>query len=138
MEHPECRTHGSGYANRRGAANHHRADRFGDFAIVRVGVVNFLGGQAALVQHNHATVGPFDGLGNVHRIRDVPDNPFIVAKAATENECSRAGGNARKAMGADNGRYGNHRVIAKMKQKAGEDGASASAYGRENDPDDNE
>src|SRR5580704_19509346 len=99
MKYPECRTHGSGYTNRRSAANYHRTDRFGDFAIVRVGVVNFLGGQAALVEHDHATVGPFDGLGNVHRVRDVPDNPFIVAKAATEDECSGAGGNAREAVG---------------------------------------
>src|SRR5215472_10222769 len=66
MQHPESKSHGRRDANGRRPANHHFANRFGDFAIIRVGVENLLGGQSSLVQHHDAAVGPFNGLRYVH------------------------------------------------------------------------
>ncbi len=38
--------------------------------IVRVGVVNFFGRKQALVEHDHAAVGPFNRLSDIHRSRE--------------------------------------------------------------------
>src|SRR5262249_10925193 len=64
--HAERDTHGGGDTYGRRAPNHHLADGFGDVAVVRVGVMNFCGRQKALVEHDHAAVGPFDGSCYVH------------------------------------------------------------------------
>src|SRR5580658_3641965 len=69
MKNAERGSHGGGYADCWRAANHHVADSFGDFAVVGVGVADFLSGKKALVEHHYAAVGPFDGLGYVHSLR---------------------------------------------------------------------
>src|SRR6266481_5510919 len=66
MQDPESRAHRGGYADRRSAANHHFANGLGDFAIIGVGVKDFLGGKAPLVQQDHTALRPFDRLGYVH------------------------------------------------------------------------
>jgi len=55
------------------AANDHFADGFGDFAVIGVGVGDFFGGEKALVEHDHAAVGPLDGLRYVHL--ELPSSP---------------------------------------------------------------
>jgi hypothetical protein len=70
MKHADRDTHCGGNAYRRRAANHHVGDCGGDFAVVRIGVVNFLGGKQALVEHDHAFISPFNGLGDIHRSRE--------------------------------------------------------------------
>src|SRR5229473_8661547 len=80
MQDPESRARRGGYADRRSAANHHFANGLGDFAIIGVGVKDFLGGKAPLVQHDYAAIRPFDRLGYVHA--------FDVL---TKSNCSEAG-----------------------------------------------
>src|SRR6266702_3469063 len=65
MQNAERGAHG-GDADGGSAADNHFADGFGDVAVVGVGVGDFLGGKAALVQYDDAAVGPFDRLGYVH------------------------------------------------------------------------
>ena len=62
----ERHAHRRRHADGRRAANHHVLDRRRDFAIVRVGVVNYFSRQAALVEHDHTLAGPFNGLCDVH------------------------------------------------------------------------
>ena len=102
-------SHGCGDADGRRAANDHVADGFGDFAVIGVGVADFLGGKEALVEHDYAAVGPFDRLGNVHFLRILKDleprvrlrtwpragtacraPTNILAEARVENESSGA------------------------------------------------
>ncbi len=66
VEHTEGHAHRRRDTDGRRAANHHVANGFGDLAVVRVGVIDLLGGKAALVQHDYAAFGPLDGLGYVH------------------------------------------------------------------------
>src|SRR6266581_4813142 len=66
MQNAERGAHGGGDADGGSAADNHFADGFGDVAVVGVGVGDFLGGKAALVQYDDAAVGPFDRLGYVH------------------------------------------------------------------------
>jgi len=66
VEHAESNAHRCCDTNGRRAANHHFANGFGDLAVVGVGVIDLLGGKAALVQHDHAAVGPLNGLRYVH------------------------------------------------------------------------
>src|SRR6266487_2611434 len=66
MQNAERGAHGGGDADGGSAADDHFADGFGDVAVVGVGVGDFLGGKAALVEYDDAAVGPFDRLGYVH------------------------------------------------------------------------
>jgi hypothetical protein len=66
MKNTQCGSHCRGNADRRRATNDHVADGFRDFAVAGVGVADLLTGKEALVEHHHAAVGPFDGLGYVH------------------------------------------------------------------------
>ena len=64
--------HRRGHADRRRAADHHVLDRGGHVAIVGVGVADHFARQAALVEHDHALAGPFDGLCDIHRAFEFP------------------------------------------------------------------
>src|SRR6267154_4631042 len=66
MQNAQGYAHGGGYADGGGSADHHFADGGGYLAVVGVGVGDFFGGEAALVEHDYAAVGPLDGLGYVH------------------------------------------------------------------------
>ena len=66
MKNAQRGSHGRGHADRRRASNDHVADGFGDFAVIGVGVADFFAGKEALVEHDDAAVGPFNGLGYVH------------------------------------------------------------------------
>src|SRR6266404_2092700 len=66
MQNAQGHAHGGRDSDRRGAANDHFPDRAGDFAVVGVGVADFLAGEAALIEHDYAAIGPFDWLGYVH------------------------------------------------------------------------
>ena len=63
MQNAEGSAHGRSNADGRSATNDHFTDGFSDFAIVGVGVGDFLGGKAALVDDDHAAISPCDGLG---------------------------------------------------------------------------
>src|ERR1700682_2419842 len=75
MEHAEGGAHSGGYADRRRATNDHFGDGAGHFAVVRVGVMNFFAGEAALIEHDDAAVGPLYRLRYIHAIRR-PRNSF--------------------------------------------------------------
>ena len=58
--------HCGGDADGRGAANDHVADSGGDVSVVGISTAHNFGGQGALVNHDHAGRGPFDGLHYAH------------------------------------------------------------------------
>src|SRR5260370_41674676 len=64
----------------RSAADGHFPDGVGGFAVVGVGVGDFRGGKAALVQHDYAAFGPDDGLSYVH-----------ACYVLTKSNCNQAG-----------------------------------------------
>src|SRR5882757_4649717 len=66
MQNAQGYAHGRGYADGGGSADHHFADGGGYLAVVGVGVGDFFGGEAALVEHDYAALGPLDWLGYVH------------------------------------------------------------------------
>jgi hypothetical protein len=71
VQNTEGGAHGGSNADGRRAANDHFTDGFGDFAVVGVSVGDFLGGKKALVEHDNAAGGPFDGLRYVHSLNDL-------------------------------------------------------------------
>ncbi len=73
------RAHRGGDADCRSAADDHFAYGLGDLAVVGVGVGDFLARKPALVEHDHAAFGPFDGLRYVHSPSDLAN--FIVTNA---------------------------------------------------------
>src|SRR6266704_6392759 len=113
------RAHRRRHADRRSAADDHFADGLRDLTIIRVGIGNFLAGKAALVEHDHATIGPFDRLRYVHA--------FDVL---TKLNCSEGGGgkriaascgsvarrHVRKALGGDDGSQRDHGIVAEVKK----------------------
>src|SRR5262249_16006864 len=54
--------HGCSDSDGGSPANNHFADGFGHVLVSGVGVCDFLGGKAALVEHDDAAVGPFNRL----------------------------------------------------------------------------
>ena len=56
--------HGRRHADGRGAANHHVANRVGDFHIGLAGDVILFARKAGLVDHDHATGAPLDGFNH--------------------------------------------------------------------------
>jgi len=107
VQNAQGRAHGGGYAYGGRAANDHFANGFGNFAVIGVGVANFFGGEETLVEHDHAAIGPLDGLRYVHEFDFLKKNslrcaemgrsmlrpdkidvnyPFILAKAEEEDE----------------------------------------------------
>ena len=64
--HAQGNAHGRSHPDGRRAANHHFADGARDLTVIAEGVVNFLSGQAALIQDDHAVVDPFNWLRDVH------------------------------------------------------------------------
>ena len=85
MQHAKRNSHGRGHPNSRSPANDHLANGFGHFAVVLVGVKNLFRGQAPLVQHDHAAVGPFDGLRYVHSLSSLTT---FQSLAVTDAEAS--------------------------------------------------
>ena len=61
LAHAERDAHRGGDANRRGAANHHRADGAGHFLRRTAPDIQFLAGQLALIDHHDRVVLPIDG-----------------------------------------------------------------------------
>src|SRR4029077_13567814 len=62
MQDSEGYAHGGGYADDGGSADYHFTNGAGYFAVAGVGVGNLFVGEAALVEHDYAAVGPLDGL----------------------------------------------------------------------------
>ncbi len=56
----ECDAHRGCDADRRGAANHHRADRLRDAAIVAIGSDHLARGEQALIDHANGIRPPFN------------------------------------------------------------------------------
>src|SRR6202034_3798071 len=55
-KHSESGAHRRGHPDCWRSSNNHLADRFRDVTVVRVGVMNLLRWQTALVQHDHAAI----------------------------------------------------------------------------------
>ena len=66
MKNAESRTHRCSNTDGRRAANDHIANGVSDFAVIGIGVADFLAGKKTLVEYYHALVGPFDGLSYIH------------------------------------------------------------------------
>src|ERR1700687_4404007 len=88
MQNAEGGAHRRGHADGGSTANDHFADGFGNFAVVGVGVGDFLGGKAALVEDDDAAFGPFNGFGYIHA--------FTVLASSGSFHCN--GGTKRKRI----------------------------------------
>src|SRR5208282_2576250 len=89
MQHTQCRAHSGGHSDGRGTADDHFFDGFGDFAVVGIGIGDFFGGEAALVQYDYASVGPSDGLGYVHLIAFPGKPQAIECRDIGQKSCSK-------------------------------------------------
>ena len=62
LEDAERNAHGRGHADGGRAANRHIADGFGNLRVGTAGDVRLFERQAALIDHDNACIGPFDGF----------------------------------------------------------------------------